>query len=257
MLQAASRSRLNRSRLLWVLGQAAIVALLVCFYFGVRGLTASSYDVALRHSEQIVALEKALGIYVEDDLQDMITGSDMLVNVANWVYMWGHWPVIIVTMIWLARWHSDVFVRLRDAMAISGALGMMIFVSWPLAPPRLAELGMVDTVTERSYSYRVLQPPAFVNQYAAMPSLHAGWDLLVGMAIFTAASTTLLRAVGVMMPVLMVISVVVTANHYILDVVAGVTLVLIGHAVALRLERRRQGRRAEQAERARQLERIT
>jgi membrane-associated phospholipid phosphatase len=147
---------------------------------------------------------------------------------------------------------------LRDAMMISGLLGMAIFVSYPVAPPRLVgDLDMVDTVTESSEAYRVLQPPAFVNQYAAMPSLHSGWDLLVGIAIVTAATTAFVKAIGYAMPVLMTISVVVTANHYILDVVAGVTLVLIGHAVALRLERRRQGRRAEQAERARQLERIT
>jgi membrane-associated phospholipid phosphatase len=116
---------------------------------------------------------------------------------------------------------------------------MAVFVSYPVAPPRLAGLGLVDTVTEQSHAYRVLQPPAFVNQYAAMPSLHAGWDLLVGMAIFSAATSVVLKAVGVAMPILMMTAVVATANHYILDVVAGVVLVLLGHLVALQLEKRR------------------
>ena len=98
---------------------------------------------------------------------------------------------------------------------------MVIFVSYPVAPPRLADLGLIDTVTQRSQAYRVLQPPDFVNQYAAMPSLHAGWDLLIGMSIVAAASTVWLRTVGFAMPVLMAFSVVVTANHYIVDVVAG------------------------------------
>ena len=77
-----------------------------------------------------------------------------------------------------------------------------------------------------------------------MPSLHAGWDLLVGLAIFGAAATVGLRAVGVLMPVLMMWAVVATANHYVLDVVAGIVLALIGHAVALHLERRRANNRA-------------
>ena len=89
---------------------------------------------------------------------------------------------------------------------------------------------------------RVLQPPSLTNQYAAMPSLHSGWDLLVGMAIISAASTVALKVVGFAMPVLMAFAVVATANHYIVDVVAGVALALVGHAVALWLERRRAAR---------------
>ena len=124
-------------------------------------------------------------------------------------------------MVWLVWRHRDAFRRLRDGMLVSGFLGMMVFVSYPVAPPRLFDLGLVDTVTESSEAYRYLQPPAFVNQYAAMPSLHAGWDLLVGLAILGAAATVGFKAVGVLMPVLMMWAVVATANHYVLDVVAG------------------------------------
>jgi membrane-associated phospholipid phosphatase len=181
---------------------------------------------------------------VEAALQAPVTDFRTLETLANWVYIWGHWPVIIATLGWLAWRHSEVFLRMRDAMLISGALGMVIFVTYPVAPPRLAGLGLVDTVTQSSNSYRVLQPPAFTNQYAAMPSLHSGWDLLVGIAIVTAASSVMLRTIGVLMPILMALAVVLTANHYLLDVVAGVTLVLIGHAGALALERRRMDRQA-------------
>ncbi len=89
---------------------------------------------------------------------------------------------------------------------------------------------MVDTVTEHSRSYYVFQSPMFVNQYAAVPSLHVGWDLLVGIAIFTAATSVPLKAVGVVMPVLMIYSVVATANHYFVDVVVGIAFVLLAHA---------------------------
>ncbi len=235
----------TRTRLPWILGQAGLLVLGAYIYFRIRGLTDSSAAVAKDHAHDILALEQRLHIDVEDNLQGWIAPSEFLQTIANWIYIWGHWPAIIATMVWLALYHRDVFLRLRDAMLISGALGMAIFVSYPVAPPRLASLGLVDTVTENSHAYRVLQPPAFVNQYAAMPSLHSGWDLLVGMAIVSAASSVYLKIVGFAMPILMAIAVVATANHYLLDVVAGVALVLIGHLAALALERRRNRLRQE------------
>jgi hypothetical protein len=234
-----------RRRLLFVIGQTGLVLLGVFIYFRVRGLTESSVGLARDHALDIVRAESAVGLDVEAGLQSLIAPSTAVRTIANWVYVWGHWPVIIATMLWLVWHHKEVFMRLRDAMMVSGALGMLTFVIYPVAPPRLANLGMIDTVSEQSHAYRVLQPPAFVNQYAAMPSLHVGWDLLVGMAIFAAASSMAVKMIGVAMPVLMALAVVATANHYVFDVVAGIALVLIGHAVAVWLEHRRAERGAE------------
>jgi hypothetical protein len=227
-----------------VIAQVLVVAAGIFVYFRIRGITDASVDIAHAHADEIVALERWLGVDVEGVVQAPVAASQTLATAANWVYVWGHWPVILATMIWLVWHHRDAFLRLRDAMLVSGFLGMAVFVSYPVAPPRLVDLGLVDTVTESSEAYRYLQPPAFVNQYAAMPSLHAGWDLLVGLAIVSAATTVGFRAVGVIMPLLMVWAVVATANHYVLDVVAGIVLVLIGRAVALSLERRRARNRA-------------
>lgn len=236
-----------RATLLWVLGQAALIVLLIVIYFGVRGLTAGSSADAVENANRVFELEQQLHLDVEDTMQTWITDSGTLSTAANWIYIWGHWPVIIATMIWLATRHTDVFRRLRDAMMISGGIGMIIYATFPVAPPRLADPAMIDTVSERSQAYRVLQPPAFVNQYAAMPSLHAGWDLLVGISIVTAASTLALKIVGYAMPILMALAVVLTANHYVLDVVAGVALALAAHVAALALERRRLQHRQRQA----------
>ncbi|MFC6285138.1 phosphatase PAP2 family protein [Nocardioides sp. GCM10027113] len=232
----------RRSPVLWVTTQAVVVVLGVFVYFRTRGLNEGSSAVAEAHARDIVALERTLGIHVEAELQAVVAPSATLETFANWVYIWGHWPVIVTTMVWLVWRHRDVFLRLRDGMLVSGALGLVVFVTYPVAPPRLMDLGLVDTVTESSQAYRVLQPPAFTNQYAAMPSLHSGWDLLVGIAIVTAATTTALKVVGYTLPVLMGLAVVATANHYVLDVVAGVALALLGHVAALYLERRRHRR---------------
>jgi len=204
-------------------------------YFGVRGLTEGDVAAANRHARQLVELEQALGIHAEEAVQEPVARSDTLTAVMNWIYIWGHWPVIIATLLWLLLSHPTVYARTRDAMLLSGAVGMVIFALWPVAPPRLADLGLVDTVTEYSRSYRVLQPPAFTNQYAAMPSLHVGWDLLIGLAIVVAASRLWVRVIGGLLPMLMGWAVVATANHFVLDAAVGVLLVL----VSLRLVTRR------------------
>ncbi|MFC4784931.1 phosphatase PAP2 family protein [Nocardioides sp. MAHUQ-72] len=237
----------SRTKLPWVLGQAGWIVLGLVVYFRVRGLTDASRDVALAHGRDIVAFEKDLGLHVEAAFQRPVESSEAAEAVANWIYIWGHWPVIIATMVWLAWRHRPYFLRLRDGMLVSGAMGMVVFVTYPVAPPRLLGLGLVDTVTESSNSYRYLQPPAFVDQYAAMPSLHSGWDLLVGIAIYGAATSRVLKVVGCAMPVLMAVAVVATANHYVVDVVAGIALALVGHVCALALERRRDRRGREPA----------
>jgi membrane-associated phospholipid phosphatase len=223
----------------WVAGQVLLVAAGVGAYFRIRGLTEASVGLAREHADHLIDLERALNLNVEPQVQHAVVSSEVVETVANWIYIWGHWPVLIATMVWLVWRHRPAFHRLRDAMLVSGGLGMIVFVRFPVAPPRLMGSSYIDTITESSSAYRYLQPPAFVNQYAAMPSLHVGWDLLAGMAIFSATSYLALRVVACVMPALMAWAVIATGNHYVLDVVAGVILALVGHAVALALERRR------------------
>ena len=245
-------------RVRWVLGQALVVAAGVFCYFQVRGLTHTAPRTAYAHAEDVIRFERDLGLDLEDAVQDPLLAHSWLEVAANWVYIWGHWPVIVVTMAWLAWRHRRHFLRLRDAMLVSGALGLVVFVTYPVAPPRLVDPDLIDTVTLESDSYRVLQPPNFVNQYAAMPSLHAGWDLLVGISIATATSCTLVRVGACLLPLLMALAVVATANHYLVDVAAGVAFAMAGYGVALLLERRRDARVVveERAGRARRVERV-
>lgn len=222
---------------IWVLRQFTLVLFGVVVYFGVRGLTEARPSTAIAHAQDVLAFETRLNLNQEGRLQDLLVGREWLATVANWIYIWGHWPVIASVMVWLALRHRQIFFRLRNAMIASGAVGLVIFATYPVAPPRLTGLGLIDTVSQRSHAYRVLQPPAFVNQYAAMPSLHVGWDLLVGLAVASAATRFWLRWLGYLMPVLMATAVVLTANHYLIDGVAGAMLALAGLAAALRLER--------------------
>ena len=219
--------------------QLLVAVVGVVIYFGVRGRTEGNVDQAVQNARWVIDVERTLGINIEAHVQAWGRDFDVFVAVVNWIYIWGHWPVIASTLLWLVVLHPAAYVVTRNAMLLSGAFGMVVFALFPLAPPRLMDLGLLDTVTERSSSYRVLQPPGFVNQYAAMPSLHMGWDLLIGMAIVGSAGALWLRVLGGLLPMLMGWAVVATANHYVVDLVAGVLLVLVCHAVASRWAERK------------------
>jgi len=214
-----------------LVGQIVLMGLAALAYFGVRGLTQGSLAAAVDHAGDIVAVEDALGIRWEDRLQDLVLYNDALVTLANWVYIYGHWPVVIGALVWLFVRHHATYLTLRNAMFISGAIGLVVFMAFPTAPPRLVDLGLIDTVTERSSSYRALQPPGLLNKYAAMPSLHFGWNLIVGIVIFHAVRRLAVRVLAVLLPTAMGLAVVMTANHYVLDVVAGAIVSLAGLAL--------------------------
>jgi membrane-associated phospholipid phosphatase len=122
----------------------------------------------------------------------------------------------------------------------------VIFALYPVAPPRfIPELGFADTVDKRAIFNNILLPPSLTNTYAAMPSLHAGWNLLVGIALVRHGSHWATRAFGVVMPVMMFFSIVFTGNHYIIDGIAGDAIAEFGLLVALAFARRGAEERAD------------
>jgi membrane-associated phospholipid phosphatase len=213
-------------------GQVLLIVLAALCYFVVRGLTQSDHEAADANARQLVSLQQTLGIDIEGRIQSAIIDHDSLVTLANWVYIYGHWPLIAAVLCLLYFRAPDRFRLLRNAMFISGAIGLVIFALYPVAPPRLGILEVVDTVTQRSESYRTLQPPGLINRYAAMPSLHFGWNMLVGIMLWNLTRNVAVRTFAVAMPALMAIAVVATANHYVVDVFAGGLVALTGLAIA-------------------------
>ena len=220
------------------LREAALVATAMLAYFLVRNLTVGSAEEAFANAERIVDIEQWAHIGWEEDVQASIAGSDFLVMLANWIYIWGHWPVIIGTAIALYRYRRERYYLLRNALFVSGAIGFLFFALFPVAPPRLLDLGLVDTVTEQSQAYRALQPPGLTNQYAAFPSLHFGWNVVVGIVLLTTTARIAVRVLAVASPLAMGFAVMATANHFVVDVAAGLLVVLVGLAAAYAIERR-------------------
>ena len=221
------------------LREVVLVTAAILAYFGVRNLTVGSPDVAFANAGEVVDAEDVLGVAWERSIQGSVVGHDALVTLVNWVYIWGHWPVILGAAIALYLVRRERYYLLRNALFVSGAIGFVFFAFFPVAPPRLLDVGLVDTVTERSGAYRALQPPGLTNQYAAFPSLHLGWNLAVGIVLFVTTVHLAVRAFALLSPLAMGFAVVATANHFVLDVAAGVVVVLVGLVVAWEIEFRK------------------
>ncbi|MEX2081858.1 MAG: phosphatase PAP2 family protein, partial [Dehalococcoidia bacterium] len=157
----------------------------------------------------------------------------------NWVYFWGHMPLVIIVAIWLWGWHRQTYTLTRNAFLASGAIGVVMYATLPLAPPRLIPFaGFVDTMAVYDrFGYNAQETKAFVNPYAAMPSLHFGWSLLLGYtAICVAPRNPFTVLFGITWPTAMFFAVILTGNHFILDAVVGgmVSFAGLGIAFAVR-----------------------
>jgi hypothetical protein len=218
--------------------EVALFVVAYLTYFGVRALTEGSVDRALANAASLFRLELHLGVAWEPALQRAVLDHRVLVDSANAVYMYGHWPVILLAGALLFRYRRRHYYQLRNTFLLSAAFGLVIFALLPVAPPRLTDVGIVDTITEHAGRYRQLVPPSLVNQYAAMPSFHAGWNIVLGIVVFQATRRALLRAFAILGPIAMALAVVVTANHFVVDVAAGATIAIGALLLVQRHERR-------------------
>jgi hypothetical protein len=211
-----------------------IYAAYLCYYL-VRGLVKDQATVARANAYRVIEFERDLFMFVEPELQRFALSHERLIDAMNWIYVWLHWPVMVIVLVWLFLNYPAEYVKYRNAVLISGALALLVFAFFPVAPPRfMPGFGIVDTLDQRSYSQHVLLPSGLANKYAAVPSLHVGWNLLMAIAVVRNAKTIQAKTIGYMLPVLMTSSVVLTGNHYIIDAVAGDALVLVGLVIAVR-----------------------
>ena len=224
-----------------VIREFLIIAAGYFTYFGVRGATEGQLDVALTNAQSIIKLEEALGLFVEPALQALVITDRWSANVANWVYLWGHWPVMGIVGFWLYRRREFGYRLYRNAILVSGAIGLLLFMFFPVAPPRMTDFGFFDTVTAYSNLYHVLQPAWLTNQLAAFPSLHFGWNLLIGIALVRESNNRVAMIFGLAGPLIMFTAIVLTANHYIVDAVGGGVVALAGLAIAVKITHREQG----------------
>jgi len=246
------RARFSRRDLL----EALLMAVAFLAYFGVRGAVIDRPEAAYRHALDVIDVQRALGFFWEDDLNNWVKHRQVVAQVMNVVYFYLHFPLIVAFGIWLYYFRRHKYTLTRDAFLLSGAIALVVYWAYPVAPPRvLPELaarfdsdapayvrGFLDTMKEQlGYAYDTQSTRAFVNPYAAMPSLHFGWDLLLGLSIIWAFWRErwmwVMVPIGIALPVLQVFSITMTANHFFLDAAAGGVVAMMGLGVALAVQR--------------------
>ncbi|MEU5883968.1 phosphatase PAP2 family protein [Spirillospora sp. NPDC047279] len=235
---------MRRSVVPWFRGAAAfavqvlLLAVLWALYGYGRHLADGRPDVAFAHADQIWRLERALWLPDEAALQRAALGWDGWARVANEYYVRVHFPATLAFLAWVWFRRRPAWPRVRAAIVLSAALALVVHFLYPLAPPRLMPgAGMVDLMNAYGPSSYAHEPgEGMANQFAAMPSLHVGWAVLVAWGVIRYGRGRL-RHLVVLHPVLTVTVVVLTANHYWLDGVAGSAVVVAALAASARLVR--------------------
>ncbi len=222
------------------LGELSLVALAFLLYFVVRAGVVDRPEAAFAHARDVVALERSLGLDIEPDAQDLVLDSTLLVRVFNADYFWLDFPLISVAGLVLYFHRRRQYTFARDAILFSGGLALIVYYVYPVAPPRLlAEAGVVDTLERYSnLSYQAQSTQFFVNPFAAVPSLHVGWAVLLSMAVVWAfPRNRVVLALAVLHPLSQWASTVVTGNHFVVDGVAGVGVAAAGVLFAVAMQR--------------------
>jgi hypothetical protein len=219
--------RIGRRTTWWVEAAVAVAGYLL--YGLVQSLTNDERDLALSHGRALVALEQRLHVWVEPALNAWITAHHTLVQLANYYYELSHVLVTGAVLVWLWRRHPHAYARWRNALLGLSLVALVVFLSFPVAPPRFAA-ALVDTLVQEN-TLGAAHAGGLVDLYAALPSLHVAWAVWVAAAVMTQASRRV-RLGAVAYPVATTAVVLTTANHYVVDVLAGASLALGTVAVA-------------------------
>lgn len=217
------------------LGEVALFAAALVVYQVSRALVIGSPATAVANARALIHLEKGTGLFVEPGIQASMLDHLQLVEALNLFYLSAHWIVTPLFFVWLYRRRRAVYPAVRNAFLVANGIALVVFMVFPVAPPRIAGTrdGLVDTlhqVSDVDLHGGLLS--GLFNPYAAVPSMHFGYSALIGVTLFVLLRPWPLRALALAYPVVVFLTIVGTANHYVIDAVAGgATMALGGAAV--------------------------
>lgn len=223
-------------------------ALLIAVFYGVysvirnvHGSTPVSRVRADTNADRVIGLERFFGIFQEQRVQSWFLHSQVVMAFLDDFYGTAHFVVTAIALVFLFRWHPSRYSLWRNTLAITTALALIGFAFFPLLPPRLlpGNFHFVDTLETVGglWSFGSGPMSAVSNQYAAMPSLHFAWSTWCALAMAPVVKPRWARAAIFAYPVLTLVCIVATANHYIIDAVAGAFILAVGYGVAQLLGR--------------------
>ena len=208
------------------------------------------------NARQLATFEASHGFFVEPAWQTFFLHTrHIFVLTVSWIdiahlmdfiYIAGHVGVTLGVAIWVYAMHRRWFILLRNTVILTNAFALIVYENFPVAPPRLAgyldwdghPFHFQDTVFGvMNSSGHIIGSQTGFNEFSAMPSVHIAWAMIAGCTIVLLARSIWLRMFGAVYPFLMLIAVVVTGNHYLLDAVGSLAVVIAAALVAIAWER--------------------
>jgi membrane-associated phospholipid phosphatase len=197
-----------------------------------RGIADRNPPRAFQNGLHVIGVERHAGALFEVTLQRLVDGSEVLATLASWTYWNSEFTVLGLALLWVYLRRHEAFKRFRNTVLLANALGLVGYVLWPTAPPRMfPDFGFDDTLASfgaLNHGSGLIEFAA--NPYAAMPSLHAADALIVGIVLFSVCRTKVAKAIWLLWPAWVWFSVIATGNHFWLDVVAGIVVAAIAGA---------------------------
>jgi PAP2 superfamily len=212
--------------------QLAVVLGAFAAYEVARHAMQPNWSEAFANARRIESVEQVLGVAWEQSLQRAFLAIPDVIPALNIFYFVGHFVFTAIFFVWLYRRSWDGFRSFRDAFLIATAISVVIHYLFPTAPPRLAGIGLEDTLLIFS-GIDIGSPTssAISNPVAAVPSLHAAYALGVGIGLVRYARSSLVRLAGALYPPLVIVTILVTGNHFVLDAVAGIAVIGAGFLI--------------------------
>jgi hypothetical protein len=233
-----------------------IIAAVNVVYETVRNLSAGKPSKAYSNALLIIDWQRNLGIWHEQAMQQFALGFTPLIVFANYFYGSIYIIATLFTLIFLYSKFPDDYPLFRNTLMVGTLCGLIGFALFPLMPPRLLDdtlllqgtnanlwFGFIDTLVEYPTFWSFNDPAmkTISNQFAAMPSLHCGWAFWTFISLLPRMKSWWSKTLVVLYPVLTVYVVVITANHYVLDAVAGFALFTFAYFVARKFTRAGRG----------------
>ena len=180
-------------------------------------------DVSFENGRAIISLERTLNVFIEPTIQAWVSGSGLLVDASSWVYLNAQTSVTLGALFFIYMWRNDSFYFVRNMMMVAMGLALVGYVLYPTAPPRFfPEWGFFDSVSDfAGVESDSAMADALFNPYAAVPSMHVAFSLMIGLSLARLVRNPVARAFWRAYPLLVCFVIVATANHFIIDAVLG------------------------------------
>jgi len=220
------------------LRQLLLFAGAYALYQVVRGLVDGN-DVAKAswNATKIIDLERTLHVFVEPSIQAWASNVHWLMDAADWIYLNAHYAVTIGVLVYLYTHRHDSFCFVRNTFLIAMAIALIGYAVYPTAPPRLMpEWGFTDSIRQfTGFTIEDHSVKALLNLYAAVPSIHVCFAILVGWPMAKLMRRRWLKLLWLLYPLLITFVVVATGNHFLTDAFLGAVTAAVSMFIAKRL----------------------